>query len=72
MAVIQLKGRTANEVIDIVHALKKMGLVQEKDFTFRFIPADSDPLTGFIKKDRYTEFEFNDDKWATLFSLRWV
>jgi hypothetical protein len=71
MAVIQLKGHTANEIIDIVHSMRTMGLVQGQDFDFKFVPANSDPITGHIKTERYTEFELYDEKWATLFSLRW-
>lgn len=66
-----LHNKSANEAIDIVHDIRRMGLLQGIDFDFKFMPTECDPASGQVITDKHTVFTFYDDKWATLFALKW-
>lgn len=67
---IKLFTKDVNEVLTIVHDLKKQGLVQGTDFDFEYHPSKWD---GFSSEEpAYTLFKFYKEKWASWFALKWV
>jgi hypothetical protein len=66
-----LKGRSAAEIIDVVRGMQEIGLGQGTDFSFKFFPTEYDPVSGHMVTDKHAVFTFYDDKWATLFALKW-
>jgi hypothetical protein len=72
MAIIRIvQTIDADETMVIVRSLRSMGLVQGKDFDFRYCPTKYDPVSGHLEKEKHSVFTFYEDKWATWFSLRW-
>jgi hypothetical protein len=70
LTVIAIEGIKANEVLSIVSELRASGMVQGKDFSFAFHQTRWDEATGDIP-DR-AEFTFYEEKYATLFSLKYA
>lgn len=66
---ISIEGVKANEVLTIVAELRASGMVQGKDFSFAFHQTRWDEMVGDIP-DR-AEFTFYEEKYATLFSLKY-
>jgi hypothetical protein len=61
----------ADEGIDIVRELRAKGLVQGRDFDFKYYPPAYDD-TGFdLLTPHRIEFSFADNKWATFFKLKY-
>lgn len=71
MKVIIINGLDVIQTIDIVRELRAQGLVQGKDFDFKYEKPKYDPDTYASIQDRHAEFKFYDDKYATLFGLRY-
>lgn len=69
LTVISIEGVKANEVLTIVAELRASGMVQGKDFSFSFHQTRWDETDGNIP-DR-AEFTFYEEKYATLFSLKY-
>lgn len=73
MKEIRLDSLDVNDTLDIVRALRAQGLVQGQDFDFRYERAKYDPVTGHGPTDnKHALFKFYDDKYATLFALRYA
>ena len=70
MVVIKLTDKNPNEVMDIVRTLRSDGLVQGVDFDFAYNQSKWDDMIGEIPK--HTHFTFYNEKYATLFALRWA
>jgi len=66
---IKVFNSDANEVLAIVHELRKQGLIQGTDFDFEYHPSKWDGFS--IDEPAYTLFKFYKEKWATWFSLKW-
>jgi hypothetical protein len=61
----------ADEGIDIVRELRAKGLVQGRDFSFKYFPPTYDD-TGFdLLSPHSIELSFADNKWATFFKLKY-
>ena len=69
-----------NSTLDIVRALRAQGLVQGRDFDFSYNKAIHTDWTTWDQADepdnvvmpRHARFRFYDDKYATLFALRYA
>jgi hypothetical protein len=66
---IKVFNSDANEVLAIVHELRKQGLVQGTDFDFEYHPSKWDGFS--VDEPAHTLFKFYKEKWATWFSLKW-
>lgn len=72
MIQIKLKNKNPTEVVEIVHEMKKEGLVIGKDFDFSYQPPyyNNDGWSPIIQKQ--TVFTFYNEKIATWFTLKWT
>lgn len=71
MTEVKIVKRSVPEIMDIVGELRVQGLGQGVHFDFAYIPAKYDDITGHFVEDRYTLFTFYEDRYATLFTLKW-
>jgi hypothetical protein len=69
MKEIKLFGVDANRAMEIVRELRQQGLKQGTDFDFSYNQTKYDNWT--LIDDKHTVFKFYDDKYATLFALRY-
>jgi hypothetical protein len=73
---IKLENLDVNEVLDIVRSLRAQGLIQGKDFDFSYNKAvyqdwrDWDNTINTVSP-KHAIFKFYDDRYATLFALRY-
>lgn len=65
MKQLKLYKDSAQQILDIVHAARAMGLVQGKDFDFEYYPCHG------LLEQKHVVFTLYDDKWASMFALRW-
>jgi hypothetical protein len=70
MLTVVLNNRSTNEIMDIVQDLRKQGLVQGTDFDFAYNPPKWDGFTQ--AQEKFTVFNFYVEKYATLFSLKYI
>ena len=72
MIEVVVNNKSANDVMDIVHALRAQGLIQGQDFDFAFHQAvyTADSWTPVTPKQ--TVFTFYTEKYATLFALKYL
>lgn len=70
MKTIEIKEKTAGEILDIVKELRNEGYVQGTDFDFAYRPPEYDFMNGHTEGKK-TTFTFYNDKLATWFVLRW-
>lgn len=69
-----------NSTLDIVRALRAQGLMQGRDFDFSYNKALHRDWTNWDEAEepdavitpRHAMFRFYDDKYATLFALRYA
>lgn len=55
--------------MELVQEIRQMGLKQGEDFDFSYYQTKWDEMIGEIPE--HTKFTFYDDKWATIFSLKY-
>ncbi len=67
----RIESTYPTDILDIVHELRVLGLVQGTDFDFNYNPPDYNWQTN-EKVERYTVFTFYEDKWATWFALKYI
>ena len=68
---VAVYGFEVSTFMDIVRELRAQGLVQGKDFDFKYIPTTYDD-TGFqVLDNRHMMFTFYNEKYATLFALKY-
>lgn len=60
-----------SRVWSLIDDVKTAGLIPDIDFNFRYSQATTDPDTYQEISPSKVTFKFNDDKWATMFSLKW-
>jgi hypothetical protein len=58
--------------MDIVKELRELGLVQGKDFAFRYQPRQEDGFTYEDTTPRGCEFYFNEGKWRSYMALKYA
>ena len=71
MKIIKINGIGVNDTLDIVKEVRSQGLVQGRDFDFKYQKPTWDEGNYQQITDRHAEFKFYDDKYATLFGLRY-
>jgi hypothetical protein len=59
----------ANATLDIVRQLRDAGLVQGRDFEFKYTPPKNQLFEDLVPSS--AEFFFLDAKWATFFRLKY-
>jgi len=68
MKSVTVPGKSANEIIEIVHQMKAYGWTDGVDFDWHFRKAESfDELPH-----RHTVFNFYKEEYSTYFVLRWL
>jgi hypothetical protein len=71
MKTIIIDGLGVNETLDIVRELRAQGLVQGTDFDFKYEKPAWHPESYQQLQNRHAEFKFYDDRYATLFGLKY-
>lgn len=69
---IFIEGLTASESMDIVRELRAIGLIQGKDFEFRYQPREEDGFTYNELAQRGCEFYFKEGKWRSYMALKYA
>lgn len=66
--------KDSNEAFGLKMQVDQHGLRPGAGYTWRYIPAVRDYFGQIAEEDDVArvEFEFDDDKWATYFQLRWA
>jgi hypothetical protein len=74
MIEIKLLDKDINEIFDMVHDLKKRGLVSHKDFDFTYIPSENVSQNGYdaIKIPKSVVFTFYKESIASWFALKYI
>lgn len=72
MLKVTVYNKTAAEIMDIVRELRQQGLVQGRDFDFEYHQAYWDYSNLDEAKGKHTVFTFYIEKYATLFTLKYV
>jgi hypothetical protein len=67
---VAIPGITADRMLEIVRDLKKQGLVVNRDFNFRYQPAQYDNDGWSQVTPKQCVFTFVNEKYATLFILK--
>ena len=67
---ITIEDRDPNAILDIVKELRAGGLVQGVHFDFAFNQSRWDEMIGEIR--RFTTFTFYEEKYSTLFALKYL
>ena len=63
--------KAVSEIMSIVYELRNQGYVQGVDFDFAYKPPEFDNFSGDAVHNRYTRFTFYNEKYATLFTLKY-
>lgn len=72
MIEITLYRKDPNAVMEIVRELRQMGWIQGVDFDFSYRPPSYESGYSFEEiKPKHTVFTFYNEKYATLFSLKY-
>ena len=72
MLKVKVIDKTAAEVMDIVRELRQQGLVQGHDFDFEYHQSYWDYSNTEAVRNKHAIFTFYVEKYATLFSLKYV
>jgi len=67
MKSVTIYGKSANEVIEIVHQMKAHGWTDGVDFDWVYHRSPT-----YDTKDRRTVFNFYKEEYTTYFALRWL
>lgn len=65
-----LENRRVDQILDVVKELRAAGLVQSKDFDFRWEPAHYD-WSGDAECGSRATFTFYTEQYATMFELKY-
>jgi len=71
MTEIKVFHKSPGEIIEIVKEMRAFGLVQGKDFDWAYHKASWSEITFEAVTPSFVAFRFYDEKWATMFSLKW-
>ena len=69
---VVLKHRSPTEIIDIVYEMRELGMVQGKDFDFRYNQATYMDWSGDAVDPEHTVFIFYNESLASWFTLKWT
>ncbi len=67
---INIEHKNPSDILDIVKELRASGLVQGVHFDFAFNQSRWDDMIGEIPKN--TVFTFYEEKYSTLFALKYL
>lgn len=67
-----IAGLDANQTMDIVRELRKLGLVQGTDFDFRYQQREYSFYGDKDEKPRGAEFYLREGKWCTYLTLKYA
>ena len=67
---VVVENRGVSDVLDIVKELKTSGLIQGVHFDFAYNQSRWDPMIGDVKG--FTNFTFYEEKYSTLFALKYI
>lgn len=71
---------STSQLFEYVGQINSAGLVKDQDYTWSYVPV-TNPFLGnhsptWLGQEedvpQHVEFEFEDEKWATYFQLRWT
>ena len=68
MKAVTIYGKSANEVIEIVHQMQAHGWICGVDFDWTYYK----PQLTTTGDDRYAIFNFYKEEYSTYFALRWL
>ena len=68
---IIIEHKDPSRILDIVKELRATGLSPGKDFDFAYNPPTEDWMNG-VQTTRYTTFTFYEEKYSTLFALKYL
>ena len=71
MIEVKLPDKLPDEIMDIVHELRKQGYVQGTHFDFEYHKPETNDWSGDVVYNRYTNFKFYKEELATWFALRY-
>lgn len=71
MIEISVPDKNAAEIIELVRELRNAGLVQGRDFDFKYNAQKFDYMSGAVLVERHTIFTFYVEKQATFFLLKY-
>jgi hypothetical protein len=71
MVEVVLSNTSADKMLSIVKELKEQGLVLDKDFSFKYEPAQYNNDGWSQVTSRRSVFTFYNEKYATLFALKY-
>lgn len=71
---VRFTGIKVDTILDIVHELRRLGLVQGQDFDFAYTPEKhkNDLIDGAALVKRHTVFSFYDDGLASWFGIKYA
>ena len=69
---IVLKHRSPTDIMNIVREMRESGMIQGKDFDFRYNQAKYQDWSGDAVDPEHTVFIFYTEHCATWFTLKWV
>lgn len=69
---IVLIDKKPTEIIDIVREMRNSGMIQHKDFDFKYNQAKYQDWSGDYVAPEHTVFIFYKEEHATWFTLRWL
>lgn len=72
MKQVILSRGTPGEIIEIVREMRATGMVQGKDFDFKYCPIQYNNDGWEVIAEKHTVFTFYDEKYATWFALKWA
>lgn len=72
MISVKIFGHGPARVLDIVQELRASGLVQGQDFDFAYHSEKYNSDGWEAVQQRYAEFTFYTEQYATMFSLRYT
>ncbi len=72
MKEIKITDIDATRTMEIVREVRNQGLVQGRDFDFSYHQTERDGTGWEVLENRHAKFKFYDEKYATLFALRYV
>ena len=67
MKSVTIYGKSANEVIEIVHQMQANGWTDRVDFDWTYYRSST-----YDTRDRRAVFNFYKEEYSTYFALRWV
>jgi hypothetical protein len=72
MVKLEILHKSPTEIMEIVREIRKMGWIQGKDFDFAYHPAHYNNDGFEAVSPKYTKFLFYNEKYATMFTLKFM